>query len=60
MCKRCGRKFTDPRWEGTTARTAWRAGSLSVRGDCHADDATRNEAAAEEARLQAATPAPGT
>ncbi|KUN16262.1 hypothetical protein AQJ11_39890 [Streptomyces corchorusii] len=56
VCKRCGRKFTDERWEETTARTAWKAGDLSVCGTCHADDVARKEAAAEAARLQAATP----
>ncbi|MFE9361227.1 hypothetical protein ACFYPB_45340 [Streptomyces olivaceoviridis] len=56
VCKRCGRKFTDQRREETTARTAWKAGDLSVCGDCHADDVARKEAAAEAARLQAATP----
>jgi len=56
VCKRCGQKFTDERWEETTARTAWKAGDLSVCGDCHADDVARKEAAAEAARLQAATP----
>ncbi|MEU6602779.1 replication-relaxation family protein [Streptomyces flaveolus] len=56
VCKRCGRKFTDQRWEETTARTAWKAGDLSVCGPCHADDVARKEAAAEAARLQAATP----
>lgn len=56
VCKRCGQKFTDERWEETTAGTAWKAGDLSVCGDCHADDVARKEAAAEAARLQAATP----
>jgi hypothetical protein len=56
VCKRCGQKFTDQRWEETTARTAWKAGDLSVCGDCHADDVARKEAPAEAARLQAATP----
>jgi hypothetical protein len=56
VCKRCGRKFTDQRWEETTAhRTAWSAGDLSVCGTCHADDVARKEAAAEAARVQAAT-----
>ncbi|AEY86838.1 hypothetical protein SHJG_8851 [Streptomyces hygroscopicus subsp. jinggangensis 5008] len=56
VCKRCGQKFTDQRWEETTARTAWKAGDLSVCGDCHADDVARKEAAAEAARLEAAAP----
>ncbi|WP_060904611.1 hypothetical protein [Streptomyces scabiei] len=57
VCKRCGRKFTDQRWEETTAhRTAWNAGDVSVCGTCHADDVAREEAAAEAARLQAAMP----
>ncbi|MFJ8650650.1 replication-relaxation family protein [Streptomyces sp. NPDC093546] len=55
VCKRCGQKFTDQRWEETTARTAWKAGDLSVCGPCRADDVARKEAA-EAARLQAATP----
>ncbi|MFD8252939.1 replication-relaxation family protein [Streptomyces werraensis] len=56
VCKRCGRKFTDQRWEETTTRTAWKAGDLSLCSDCHADDVARKEAAAEAARIQAATP----
>ncbi|WP_236570178.1 hypothetical protein [Streptomyces mexicanus] len=57
VCKRCGRKFTDQRWEEITAhRTAWKAGDKAVCGTCHADDVAREEAAAEAARLQAATP----
>jgi hypothetical protein len=57
VCKRCGRKFTDQRWEETTAhRTAWNAGNLSVCDTCHADDIAREEAAAEATRLQVATP----
>ncbi|MBX9427456.1 hypothetical protein [Streptomyces lateritius] len=56
MCKRCRRKFTDERWEETTARTAWKAGDLLVCGDCHADDVAREVAAAEADRLQAITP----
>ncbi|MGI5484805.1 hypothetical protein [Streptomyces lavendofoliae] len=56
LCKRCGGKFTDERWEETTARTAWKVGDLSVCGPCHADDVARKEAAAEAARIQAATP----
>ncbi|MCY0921107.1 hypothetical protein OS965_23460 [Streptomyces sp. H27-G5] len=56
-CKRCGAKFTDQRWEETTARGgAWTAGDASVCGTCHADDVARKEAAAEAARLQAALP----
>jgi len=57
VCERCGRKFTDQRWEETTAhRTAWNAGDVSVCGTCHADDVAREEAATEAARLQAAAP----
>ncbi|OIJ95454.1 hypothetical protein [Streptomyces colonosanans] len=57
VCKRCGQKFTDQRWEETTAhRTAWNAGDVFVCGPCHADDVARKEAAAEAARLQAAAP----
>ncbi|MFF9556262.1 hypothetical protein ACF1DY_10625 [Streptomyces albus] len=57
VCKRCGRKFTDQRWDETTMhRTAWSAGALSVCSDCHADDVARKEAAAEAARFQAAAP----
>lgn len=57
VCKRCGAKFTDQRWEETTAtRTAWNAGDESLCGTCHADDVARKEAAAEAARLQAALP----
>ncbi|MEU0274803.1 hypothetical protein [Streptomyces sp. NPDC006307] len=56
VCKRCGRKFTDQRWEETTARTAWKAGDLAVCGTCHAGDVAREEATAETARLQAAAP----
>ncbi|MEN8656181.1 hypothetical protein ABCR94_37830 [Streptomyces sp. 21So2-11] len=57
MCKRCGAKFTDQRWEETTARGgAWTAGDASVCGTCHAGDVARKEAAAEAARLQAALP----
>ncbi|MEU7428557.1 hypothetical protein [Streptomyces sp. NPDC040750] len=53
VCKRCGQKFTDQRWEETTAhRTAWKPGDVSVCGDCHASDVAREEAA----RLQAAMP----
>ncbi|MEV6810160.1 hypothetical protein [Streptomyces sp. NPDC051129] len=57
VCERCGRKFTDERWEEITVhRTAVRAGDTSVCGPCHADDVARKEAAAEAARLQAAAP----
>ena len=57
VCKRCGTKFTDQRWEETTARDAWKvAGDSSVCGSCHADDVAREEAAAEATRLQAAVP----
>jgi mono/diheme cytochrome c family protein len=57
VCKRCGQKFTDQRWEETTAhRTVWQAGDVSVCGACHAADITREEAAAEGARPQAAMP----
>ncbi|MFJ1561878.1 hypothetical protein [Streptomyces mirabilis] len=57
VCKRCGRKFTDERWEEITVhRTAVRAGDKSVCGPCRADDVARKEAAAEAARLEAAAP----
>ncbi|MEU9321998.1 replication-relaxation family protein [Streptomyces sp. NPDC048295] len=57
VCTRCGRKFTDERWEEITVhRTAVRAGDKSVCGPCRADDVAREEAAAEAARLQAAAP----
>ncbi|MFE4279746.1 hypothetical protein ACFRSX_34585 [Streptomyces goshikiensis] len=59
VCTRCGRKFTDERWEEITVhRTAVRAGDKSVCGPCRADDVARQEAAAEAARLAAATPEP--
>ncbi|MFE2943826.1 hypothetical protein ACFXKG_33010 [Streptomyces sp. NPDC059255] len=55
VCKRCGSKFTDQRWEETTARGgAWTAGDRSVCGTCRADDFAREEAVAEAARLRAA------
>ncbi|MCX4632853.1 hypothetical protein [Streptomyces sp. NBC_01443] len=55
VCKRCGQKFTDQRWEETTThRTAWNAGDVTVCGTCHADDIAREEAA----RRQAAAPPP--
>lgn len=45
VCKRCGAKFTDQRWEETTVRGgAWKAGDLSVCGSRHADDVARKEA----------------
>ncbi|MEU9298463.1 hypothetical protein [Streptomyces sp. NPDC048266] len=51
--KRCGRKFTDERWEEVTVhRTAVRAGDKSVCGPCRADDVAREEAA----RLEAGAP----
>jgi hypothetical protein len=57
VCRRCGRKFTDERWEEVTVhRTAVRAGDTSVCGPCRADDVAREEAAAEAVRLQAAAP----
>ncbi|MFC7900164.1 hypothetical protein ACFUV1_08405 [Streptomyces griseoincarnatus] len=57
VCKRCGGKFTDERWEEITMhRTAVRAGDKSMCGPCHADDVTRQEAATEAARLEAAAP----
>ncbi|MEU7428755.1 hypothetical protein [Streptomyces sp. NPDC040750] len=53
VCKRCGRKFTDERWEEISVhRTAVRAGDKSVCGPCRADDVAREEAA----RLEAAAP----
>ncbi|MFJ8133274.1 hypothetical protein [Streptomyces hydrogenans] len=57
VCRRCGRKFSDERWEEVTVhRTAVRAGDRSVCGPCRADDVARQEAAAEAARLEAAAP----
>ncbi|MFF4717378.1 hypothetical protein ACFY2V_39190 [Streptomyces eurythermus] len=57
VCKRCGRKFTDERWEETTVhRTAVRAWDKSVCGPCRADDVAREEAAAVAARLEAVAP----
>ncbi|MFE7753940.1 hypothetical protein [Streptomyces sp. NPDC057429] len=57
VCTRCGRKFTDERWEEITVhRTAVRAGDKSVCGPCRADDVARKEAAAEAVRLEAAAP----
>ncbi|MGA5424933.1 replication-relaxation family protein [Streptomyces lavendulocolor] len=53
VCKRCGEKFTDERWEETTVhRTAVRAGDTSVCGPCRADGVAWEEAA----RLEAAGP----
>jgi hypothetical protein len=53
VCKRCGRKFTDERWEEVTVHwTAVRAGDKSVCGPCRADDVAREEAA----RIEAAAP----
>ncbi|MDT0453110.1 hypothetical protein [Streptomyces hesseae] len=55
VCSRCEAKFTEQRWEETTARGgAWKAGDLSVCGSCRADDIAREKAAAEAARRQAA------
>ncbi|WP_432008041.1 replication-relaxation family protein [Streptomyces parvus] len=57
VCSRCGRKFSDERWEEITVhRTAVRAGDRSVCGPCRADDVARQEADAEAARLAAAAP----
>ncbi|MYQ96800.1 hypothetical protein GTY20_39080 [Streptomyces sp. SID4946] len=57
VCSRCGRKFSDERWEEITVhRTAVRAGEKSVCGPCRADDVAREETGAEAARLQAAAP----
>lgn len=40
VCKRCGHKLTDQRWEETTAhRTAWSAGDVSVCGQRRRPDA---------------------
>ncbi|MFD7498281.1 hypothetical protein ACFV8T_39215 [Streptomyces sp. NPDC059832] len=59
VCARCGRKFSDERWEEITVhRTAVRAGDKSVCGPCRADDVARQEAAAEAARLADAAPEP--
>ncbi|MBT1183910.1 hypothetical protein HET69_07745 [Streptomyces sp. CJ_13] len=54
VCRRCGQKFNDERWEEITARGGWTAGDLTVCGTCHADDVAREQAA----RLQAAVPPP--
>ncbi|MFD4618773.1 hypothetical protein [Streptomyces bauhiniae] len=61
VCTRCGRKFSDERWEEITVhRTAVRAGDKLVCGPCRADDVARQEAAAEADRLAAtAPPEPG-
>lgn len=57
VCTRCGRKFSDERWEEITVhRTAVRAGDKSVCGPCRGDDVARQEAAAEAARIEAAAP----
>ncbi|MGZ2362374.1 replication-relaxation family protein [Streptomyces sp. 372A] len=57
VCSRCGRKFSDERWEETTVhRTAVRAGDRSVCGPCRADDVARQKADTEAARLAAAAP----
>ncbi|KOU36504.1 hypothetical protein ADK54_33290 [Streptomyces sp. WM6378] len=49
VCKRCGQKFTDQRWQETTAHSsAWKAGDVSVCGTCRADDVARQEAARTE------------
>ncbi|CAL9323943.1 hypothetical protein [Streptomyces sp. SudanB66_2053] len=57
MRKRCGQKFTDQRWEETTAhQTAGNSGDVSVCGLCHADNVAREGTTAEAARLQAAAP----
>jgi hypothetical protein len=54
VCKRCGQKFTDQRWEETTLHSQVpKAGDLSVCGPCHVDDIARQEAA-DTARGQAA------
>ncbi|MFD8013624.1 hypothetical protein [Streptomyces sp. NPDC058955] len=48
VCTRCGRKFSDERWEGITVQgTAVRAGDRTVCGPCRADDVAREEAVAE-------------
>ncbi|GAA3043726.1 hypothetical protein GCM10017562_75540 [Streptomyces roseofulvus] len=55
-CTRCGRRFSDERWEEITVhRTAVRAGDRSVCGLCRTVDVAREEAA-EAVRLAAATP----
>ncbi|GHG19452.1 replication-relaxation family protein [Streptomyces hydrogenans] len=57
VCRRCGRKFSDERWEENTVhRTAVKAGDRSACGPCRVDDVARQEAAAEAARLEAAAP----
>ncbi|MFE4801679.1 replication-relaxation family protein [Streptomyces sp. NPDC056708] len=57
VCSECGAKFTDQRWKETTVRGyAWQAGDPSMCASCDAEKVARKEAAAEAARLQAATP----
>ncbi|MFE7046332.1 replication-relaxation family protein, partial [Streptomyces atratus] len=52
VCKRCGAKFTDQRWEETTMHSLVpKAGDLSVCGTCHGDDVARKKAAAEAERV---------
>ncbi|MEU1519950.1 hypothetical protein ABZ490_48910 [Streptomyces sp. NPDC005811] len=58
VCTRCGRKFSDERWEEITMhRTAVRAGDTSVCGPCHADDVARKQAAVEAAAVARAAAA---
>ncbi len=57
VCKRCGQKFTDRRWEETTMHSQVpKAGELSACGTCRADGIAREKTAARAARIQAATP----
>ncbi|WP_233436199.1 replication-relaxation family protein [Streptomyces anulatus] len=58
VCKRCGQKFTDQRWEETTMHSFMpKAGELSACGPCHADNVAQREAADAACRQAAMQPA---